>query len=358
MTCPTENEDMEILENEDVPVKEVQDPILIARNAGASLSAPAKADIARKRKLPVNKEKYKQRESKATASTTAWDRLKKFPNHHFAAIDRKLRCDACSEELSMKKSSIKKHIESRKHKNGLSDIRKNKSRNQTIVACFQRKDKRENTPGSTLPAHMRLFRFGVVESFLNGGIPLAKTDSLRPVLEKHGHRLSSTRKRKGQAPGRTQRCERGKCDFDGTARLGEALVIIIRFVQENFVPTQRLIRLEILAKALKGEELAQRLMSWLAVEYKLGPNVVIGATRECVFVNVAALRQLMFFYHNLFDVVCFSHTIDNVGNHFQFRILDLFTRYWIGMFSYSYNARPVWRERTGQSICTFGDTRW
>ena len=61
LTCPTENEDMENLENEYVPVKEVQDPILIARNAGASLSGPAKADIARKRKLPVNKGKYKQR---------------------------------------------------------------------------------------------------------------------------------------------------------------------------------------------------------------------------------------------------------------------------------------------------------
>jgi hypothetical protein len=68
----TKNEDVEISENEDVPVKEV-DPILIARNAGASLSAPAKADIARKRKLSVNKGKYEQRESKATGSTNAWD---------------------------------------------------------------------------------------------------------------------------------------------------------------------------------------------------------------------------------------------------------------------------------------------
>jgi hypothetical protein len=48
------------------------------------------------------------------------------------------------------------------------------------------------------------------------------------------------------------------------------------------------------------------------VEYKLGPNVVIGATRDGASVNGAALRQLMFFYQNLFDVVCFSHTIDNV----------------------------------------------
>jgi hypothetical protein len=50
---------VEISENKDVLVKEVQDPILIARNAGANLSAPAKADIACKRKRPVNKGKYK-----------------------------------------------------------------------------------------------------------------------------------------------------------------------------------------------------------------------------------------------------------------------------------------------------------
>ena len=112
--------------------------------------------------------------------------------------------------------------------------------------------------------------------------------------------------------------------FDGTARLGEALAIIIRYVQDNFKPTQRLVRLEILAKAMKGEELAQRLMSCLAVEYKFGPSVVIGAMRDGASVNGAALRQLSFFYSELLDIVCFSHTIDNVGNHFEFQVLDLF----------------------------------
>ena len=51
--------------------------------------------------------------------------------------------------------------------------------------------------------------------------------------------------------------------FDGTARLGEVLAVIIRYVQVDFQPTQRLIRLEVLAKSLKGAELAQRLMSCL-----------------------------------------------------------------------------------------------
>ena len=146
--------------------------------------------------------------------------------------------------------------------------------------------------------------------------------------------------------------------FDGTARLGEALAVIVRYVQENFQPTQRLIRLDIFAKALKGEELAQRLMSCLAVDYHFGPTAIIGGMRDGASVNGAALRQLMFFYPKLFDVVCFSHTIDNVGNHFELKILDLFARYWISMFSHSYNACLVCRARTGQSIRTFSETRW
>ena len=216
---------------------------------------------------------------------------------------------------------------------------------------------------------MRLFRFEVVESFLSGGIALAKVDALRPLLGKYGHRLTNRAHLSELIPAVLEN-ERDKLKkelkdvkeasviFDGTARLGEALAVIVRYVQENFQPTQRLLRLDILAKALKGEELAQRLMSCLAVDYHFGPTAIIGGMRDGASVNGAALRQLMFFYPKLFDVVCFSQTIDNVGNHFEFKILDLFARYWISMFSHSYNARLVWRERTGQSIRTFSETRW
>ena len=125
------------------------------------------------------------------------------------------------------------------------------------------------------------------------------------------------------------RCEletvkEGSVIFDGTARMGEALAIVIRFVQEDFKPTQRLIQLEVLAKALKGVEL---------VQYNFDPNTIIGGIRDGASVNGVALRQLKFVYSNLFDVVCFSHTIDNVGNHFEFRILDSFTQYWVSLFA-------------------------
>ena len=55
--------------------------------------------------------------------------------------------------------------------------------------------------------------------------------------------------------------------FDGTTRLGEALAIIVRFVDDEWNVQQRLIRLQVLAKSLKVNELAQCLIQSLAIEY-------------------------------------------------------------------------------------------
>lgn len=123
-------------------------------------------------------------------------------------------------------------------------------------------------------------------------------------------------------------------------------------------PHSALYSFEVQAKALKGVELAQRLTSCLAVKYNFGPNTIIGRIRDGALVNGAALRQLKFFYSNLFDIVCFSHTIDTVGNHFEFRILDSFTQYWVSLFAHSFNARLLWKEKTGQAMRTHSDTRW
>ena len=144
--------------------------------------------------------------------------------------------------------------------------------------------------------------------------------------------------------------------FDETARLGEALAIVVRFLQEDlYKPNQRAIRQELLAKALKGKELAQRLISCSAVDYNFGPRVVIGGRRDGASVNGATVRNVKFYYADLFYVVCFSYTIDNLGSHFEFQVLDSFVCFWIGLFSDSYNAKLARRKRTGQSIRTFGE---
>ena len=83
--------------------KNVEDPIVVAENAGAIFRIPAGAAIARKRKLPTNKGKYKQRGSKTAVGTSAWDCLKEFPNNHFDVVSQNLWCNACNEIISKKK---------------------------------------------------------------------------------------------------------------------------------------------------------------------------------------------------------------------------------------------------------------
>jgi len=58
--------------------------------------------------------------------------------------------------------------------------------------------------------------------------------------------------------------------FDGTTRLGEALAVVLRFINDDFTIQQRLIRLQLLAKSLCGEEIARELVTVLSVGY--GPT--------------------------------------------------------------------------------------
>ena len=58
--------------------------------------------------------------------------------------------------------------------------------------------------------------------------------------------------------------------FDGTTRLGEAMVIVLRFVDDDWQIQHCLIHLQLLAKSLTGEEIARELISVLQVGYSIG----------------------------------------------------------------------------------------
>ena len=88
-------------------------------------------------------------------------------NEHFAVLNGNLHCNACSETLSLKKSSIGKHIKSSKHIKGISRVVRDKE-SQSIMECLQRFDKKENASGSTLLEEVRLLWFEVVEGLLSG----------------------------------------------------------------------------------------------------------------------------------------------------------------------------------------------
>ena len=126
-------------ESDDDELALANDPIAEATTAGANFQVPETAAISRKRKINVNGGKYQQRRLRCIDPTAveskicAWDRLKDFPKQHFAVVEGNLRCDACSEILSLKKSSVEKHVKSKKHLNGVKSIAKSKKENQSIV---------------------------------------------------------------------------------------------------------------------------------------------------------------------------------------------------------------------------------
>ena len=48
--------------------------------------------------------------------------------------------------------------------------------------------------------------------------------------------------------------------FDGTTRLEEAVAVVVRFVSSDWTVEQRLIKLQMLAKSMKGEKVARELI--------------------------------------------------------------------------------------------------
>jgi len=78
--------------------------------------------------------------------------------------------------------------------------------------------------------------------------------------------------------------------FDGTSQLGEALFTVLRFVSSNWSIEQHLIKVQLLAKSLKGEEIALELKHTLTTEYGIGTNSLLTAMRDQVSFNGVAMK--------------------------------------------------------------------
>ena len=169
---------------------EYSDPLEVAVSAGARLSTPEKASTSRKRKVQTNPaEKKSNVRGSVDPNVSAWDRVNEFKDQCLTTVSGNLRCDACRETLSKKKSSVKKHVLSIKHIKALENIKKSKEKDPNIKDLLAKTS--GGAKGSTLTEDMRLYRYELVETLLKAGIPLFKVDSLRPFLEKYCHRLTS-----------------------------------------------------------------------------------------------------------------------------------------------------------------------
>ena len=70
------------------------------------------------------------------------------------------------------------------------------------------------------------------------------------------------------------------------------------------------------------------------------------------------MRTLNVVYPHIFDVACFSHTLDRVGRWFSTPNLIEFINTWISLFSHSPKVKLLWKEKTGKAMGSYSATRW
>ena len=90
----------------------------------------------------------------------------------------------------MKKSIVKLHIDSQKHKLHKIKMSEKEARQKSIAESLRKYDEQNHPSGETLSDSVRVYRVRVVKSFLKAGIPLSKVDDLRDLLEENALSLT------------------------------------------------------------------------------------------------------------------------------------------------------------------------
>ena len=145
--------------------------------------------------------------------------------------------------------------------------------------------------------------------------------------------------------------------FDGSTRQGEAIAIIVRFVDNGWNIIQRLLRIDVHSESVNANKLAEVLNQCLSVDYGVRANSLLAAMRDGASVNQAALDRIAFIFPKMLNVVCFSHTLNNVGNHLVIPLLVEYGSLWIRMFRHSCKAKLLWKDLTGQTSRSYSETR-
>ena len=263
---------------------------------------------------------------------------------------------------------IKNHIKSAKHAAGKERLVSKEKTEHDIAEALKVSDQDDHTVGETLPEDQRVYRVKVVTAFLRAAIPLNKIDNLRDLLEENGYRLSDRRHMSDIVPfisSQEQALIKEELAgrdlsviFDGTTRLGEAMAILVRFIDSNWQIQQRLIRFQLLAQSMTGEQVARELIMALSTQYSVSSSSLLASMRDRASVNDVAIRTLKVLYPGVLDIGCFSHTLDLVGSKFVVPHLHDFMTAWVSLFNHSPKARLIWKEHTGRAILSYSPTRW
>ena len=209
-----------------------------------------------------------------------------------------------------------------------------------------------------------MLRVDVVRAFLTAGIPLAAAQGLAQLIDKYTvYRVPSDSNMRNWIPvvHDAEVCEmvnevnkQALCiAFDGTTRLGEMIAVSARWCDSDLTLKHRAMCIHTLAKSPTAIALANHLNGCIS---KRAPDAkVMGFVRDSVSVNGSALEKVKRSHFTACDILCFSHTLNNTGDHMSFPRVSNFMGAWLQL---SNAAKEIWKGLTGRSMGGYSETRW
>lgn len=159
------------------------------------------------------------------------------------------------------------------------------------------------------------------------------------------------------------RSESFSIQFDGTTRLGEAIVCVARFCNSAFQLRTRLIMLKTTLKHVKGRQLASIITELICTTLRLSATHMVSIARDSASVNGKACRRLC---QNPFtsslQLLCICHTLNNAGARVNLPTLNEWMTPWlelVGGRDPHKGAQSLWKEMVApRTVPGFSKTRW
>ena len=147
--------------------------------------------------------------------------------------------------------------------------------------------------------------------------------------------------------------------FDGTTCVCEAFAIVVRFLDEQFNPIQKLLTISFIDDQLNGLTTATEVVRIIFNRFGIEDSLrVVGFMRDGAQVNAFAIRQLQVFFENAEDLQCLAHSLDLVGTYFKHPKLTRFWGHWLQMMTHSRRAHKIYKNVMGFTRKSYSPTHW
>jgi hypothetical protein len=222
---------------------------------------------------------------------------------------------------------------------------------------------------SSLPLETQFFRLRVVETLMFAGIDISKADDLRPLLERNnGPSIGSSPHLRLLIPKvHDFELERLRDELtgealgiavDGTRRVAEAVCVTARLCSMDFKIVLRLVQFITLEKHLDGISTAKLLTHLLLRKLNLSIDQIVSWSRDSVASNGVAMARLCSTFSDSVDLKCLPHTLNHVGEHFDWIVLDDFLGAWVTLVCNNERAKSLWGASIDGPPSGYSNIRW